>query len=166
MLALTLYEPWASLVAAGEKRIETRSWPTDYRGPLAIHASKKLTGNDLHFAILAIEDFDVLPERSAYLSDEPKVKDAFADTRGCVIATAMLAACLPIRDAWKSHRLWCPKQGELALSEQEMTFGNYAPSRYAWLLIDVRKLAEPIPATGALGLWEWRPPAGSLTEAA
>jgi activating signal cointegrator 1 len=41
MKALTLWQPWASLVAFGVKTIETRSWSTKYRGPLAIHAAKK-----------------------------------------------------------------------------------------------------------------------------
>ena len=40
MKALTLYQPWATLVAIGAKKIETRSWSTPYRGPLAIHAGK------------------------------------------------------------------------------------------------------------------------------
>lgn len=39
MKALTLYQPWAQLVALGVKSIETRSWSTSYRGPLAIHAA-------------------------------------------------------------------------------------------------------------------------------
>lgn len=38
--ALTLWQPWATLVAIGAKQIETRSWATAYRGPLAIHAAK------------------------------------------------------------------------------------------------------------------------------
>ena len=38
--AISLWQPWASLIALGGKKIETRSWPTKYRGPLAIHASK------------------------------------------------------------------------------------------------------------------------------
>ncbi len=38
MKALTVRQPWASLIAAGVKTIETRSWSTKYRGPLAIHA--------------------------------------------------------------------------------------------------------------------------------
>ena len=37
---LTLWEPWATLMAIGAKRIETRSWATRYRGPLAIHAAR------------------------------------------------------------------------------------------------------------------------------
>ena len=39
MKALTLHQPWASLIAIGAKKIETRSWATSYRGPLAIHAA-------------------------------------------------------------------------------------------------------------------------------
>ena len=41
MKALTLWQPWASLIAVGAKTIETRSWSTKYRGPLAIHAAKR-----------------------------------------------------------------------------------------------------------------------------
>jgi len=41
MKTLTLYEPWATLIRMGRKTIETRSWGTDYRGPLAIHAGKQ-----------------------------------------------------------------------------------------------------------------------------
>lgn len=44
MKALTLWQPWASLVALGVKTIETRSWSTKYRGPLAIHAAAKKPG--------------------------------------------------------------------------------------------------------------------------
>ena len=40
MKALTVWQPWASLIADGRKRYETRSWPTRHRGPLAIHAGK------------------------------------------------------------------------------------------------------------------------------
>ncbi len=41
MKAITLWQPWASLVAIGAKTIETRSWATSYRGPLAIHAAAR-----------------------------------------------------------------------------------------------------------------------------
>lgn len=42
LIAITLHQPWASLIAAGKKHYETRSWGTDYRGTIAIHAAKKL----------------------------------------------------------------------------------------------------------------------------
>ena len=49
MKALSLMEPWAALIAAGVKSIETRSWRTAYRGPLYIHASRaKVDQKDPH----------------------------------------------------------------------------------------------------------------------
>lgn len=40
MKALTILQPYAHLIASGQKRVENRDWPTRYRGPLAIHAGK------------------------------------------------------------------------------------------------------------------------------
>lgn len=42
MKALTLHQPWATLVALGVKSIETRSWTTSHRGPIAIHAARTM----------------------------------------------------------------------------------------------------------------------------
>ena len=43
--ALTIAQPWATLVAIGAKQIETRSWQTNYRGDIAIHAGKGLVAS-------------------------------------------------------------------------------------------------------------------------
>jgi hypothetical protein len=40
MKALSLTQPWASAIALGIKKWETRSWPTHHRGEVCIHASK------------------------------------------------------------------------------------------------------------------------------
>ena len=40
MKAISICQPWATLIAIGAKRFATRSWKTDYRGLLAIHAGK------------------------------------------------------------------------------------------------------------------------------
>lgn len=42
--ALTVRQPWASLIAAGRKVIEVRTWRTDHRGPIVIHAASAATG--------------------------------------------------------------------------------------------------------------------------
>jgi len=42
MKAITLWQPWATDMRRGLKLVETRSWPTDHRGPLAIHAGKQI----------------------------------------------------------------------------------------------------------------------------
>ena len=48
MKALSLRQPWASLIANGHKTIETRTWRTRYRGPLAIHASMRPYARPTH----------------------------------------------------------------------------------------------------------------------
>ena len=45
--AISLWEPWASLMATGAKTIETRGWATRHRGPLLICAAKRRVLRDL-----------------------------------------------------------------------------------------------------------------------
>jgi len=42
MKILSLLQPWAHLVASGAKDIENRNWPTRYRGPFLVHASRNI----------------------------------------------------------------------------------------------------------------------------
>lgn len=151
MKALTLTQPWASLMAMGAKRIETRSWFTLYRGPVAIHAArgfpawaKDLCSDDRFCEALGWEKL-----RLALDPDWYKEVRRRADSlpRGCILATGTLVGCL---------------QADLVphyvkpFTEQERAFGDYSMGRYAWLFDDVKPLAEPVPAYGALGLWEWK----------
>ena len=53
MKTLTFLQPWATLVALEAKRIETRSWRTSYRWPLAIHASKEMLSVPIFLLVLA-----------------------------------------------------------------------------------------------------------------
>lgn len=41
MRALSIMQPWAWLIVQGHKDVENRTWPTDFRGPVLIHAGKK-----------------------------------------------------------------------------------------------------------------------------
>lgn len=148
MKALSLTQPWATLVACGAKQIETRSWATRYRGPLAVHAAKGYPKWAREFAL------------------EPACYEAFrrrgaselwggqtGHPLGAVVALCRLAECIPTSSV-NFQALGVPEGLERA-------FGDYAPGRYAWILRDVKPLPEPIPAKGALGLWEWEFP--SLT---
>jgi hypothetical protein len=143
MKALSLTQPWATLVAIGAKRIETRSWATRYRGPLAIHASKGWSKEDS--ALIDIEPFRaaLYPNWIGRPSHMP---------RGFIIATARLVHVEPTWfGGYSSTRMPAPESAEFA-------FGDYSRGRFMWLLEDIVALADPIPARGALGLWEWTPP--------
>jgi len=41
MRALSVRQPWANMIAPGEKSIETRTWRTGYRGELLVVSSRK-----------------------------------------------------------------------------------------------------------------------------
>lgn len=157
MKALTLTEPYATLVAIGAKQIETRSWTTAYRGRIAIHAGKGLgpVGGKRGLMELCRQE----PFRSVLLSA------GFLGTPalplGCIVATARIVETGSLmRD--RSHSYIWNKAIDAwsAVSEQEAAFGDYTQGRWGFRLADVRPLAEPIPARGALGLWDWAPPEG------
>ena len=50
MKALTVKQPWATLILAGEKDVENRTRRTNYRGPLAIHVAKTASQPSGHLA--------------------------------------------------------------------------------------------------------------------
>lgn len=135
MKALTLTQPWATLVAIGAKQYETRSWRTAYRGPLAIHASK---------------DFPVWAR--VISGEEPPFRKALREAGipgwqslplGAIIATCELEHCVKITRDFEFP------------TGHEKSFGDFTLGRFAWGLSNVKLLRIPIPAKGALGLWEW-----------
>ncbi len=91
MKAITVWQPWASLLAIGAKQYETRSWATKYRGPIAIHAA-------------ALNPFKAIKPVPYNIADEMRralkakvILTESTDFRvlplGCIIATAELVNC-------------------------------------------------------------------------
>lgn len=154
MKAITLTQPWATLVAIGAKRIETRSWSTSYRGPLAIHAGKGLVpvGGKAGLWHQIMEN----PFYTTLVQAEVNFDHLLA-VRGHIVATCELRDVRPIGREQNGDAtiLADDMRSFTPILGNERAFGDYAPGRYAWLLADVTPLAEPIPARGALGLWEW-----------
>lgn len=153
MKALTLTQPWATLVAVGAKKIETRGWRTDYRGPLAIHAAKsfpmeaqRLCGHSPFFEALLAARWNARPLPT-----------------GVVLATCYLVDCLRVPWGERREIAMHADSGEpfsvvlFPPAEPERSFGDFTPGRYAWLLTEIKPLPEPVPARGSLGLWEWQP---------
>ncbi len=138
MRALTLTQPWSTLVALGEKRIETRSWSTNYRGPLAIHAAKGF------------------PRWARQLCADPAFIEALKSEplpMGVIVCTCRLVDCLPMEATGCLPGVF-EDYPELD-TRQEREFGDYSPGRWAWILEDVKRLPEPVPAKGKQGLWYW-----------
>ncbi len=141
MKAITLYQPWASAVALGLKQFETRSWSTGYRGPILIHAGKKIDWVLLQAILIRVRA--LAPDRAKELAEHSTIL-------GAIVAVAHLDAC------WATDRI----DDYGCVSELERCCGDFSPGRFAWLLEDVIRLADPIPCRGSQGLWD--PPAEVL----
>ena len=153
--ALTLHQPWASMIADGRKRYETRSWKPPaaiITGRIAIHAGANRQHRE--YARWWGYDFDRLPF-------------------GAVVCTAKVVA---------AHHIWLGPYGvhppgetlasvanDSLLSEADPCYiadagmidtdeyGDYSTGRWAWRLTDVEPVDPPVPARGRQGVWRWMP---------
>lgn len=139
MKTITLTQPWATLVTIMAKQIETRSWKTNYRGPLAIHAAKGFPKDAQALRKLA-------PFRQ-YL-------DGHNLPLGAIIATCNLIACVRIISVSCTFNAGILAGVTIPPNEPELSFGDYRPGRWAWILSDIQPLKNPLPAKGSLGLWD------------
>lgn len=188
MKAITLWQPWASLVAVGVKTIETRSWSTSYRGPIAIHAgARPLTprikreyyGIQPHAAYQSGLVHGPAGARVCNALDRAgyKAADGSDLPLGAVVATCTLTDVVPILDRFDSTlKFEHPAAFTRAIDDDvivaggdntlplrwpsQRPYGDFTPGRYAWLLDDIVRLDEPIPARGHQQLWNWSCPVG------
>lgn len=161
MKALTLLQPWASLIALGAKRFETRSWPTDHHGLLAIHASKRWHREVLEaFGASRASDWRHFPEWEAICA----ALVAGGYTRlaelptGAVLCVTRLTGCFATPYPGARRVDYPGAAVTLPPDPPESHFGDYSPGRYAWRLAPVLTLPAPIPTRGHQGLWDWTPP--------
>lgn len=127
---LSLMQPWAQLVVEGHKELETRSWTTKYRGELFIHASRKFFYADLE-----------LCKQDRFF--KKCIPDATVLKNGFIIGKVTLVDCIPVEEF----------NGKI--SKQEITFGDYRPGRWAWVLENPIVLPNPIETPGKLSVWEY-----------
>lgn len=152
MKILSLTQPWATLMAIGQKRIESRSWRTSYCGELAIHAAKGVApiGGKRAFLDLCLSE----PFHSVLSAHMQSLKvhtlDAYLAelSFGGIVCVVDLYACKSTNGEYGS----LPAPWVDGLSEQERAFGNYDPNRYGWWTENLRRLREPVACRGAQGL--------------
>ena len=126
--ALTISQPFASLIANGEKRFENRTWECLYRGQLAIHAGKG----------------------TQYLNR----KELAGYTTSAIVAVCRVIACIHVPSArdclahGKGHGHYCV--------EDLVDFASdpHFEGPFAIVLDDIAKLNMPIVISGKQGLWD------------
>lgn len=135
MRGLSIWEPYASLIALGHKQIETRGWATTHRGLVAIHANARRDTAQQRAHVWAQ---DVLRRH------EKRRLPEFEDLPwSSVVAIGELVYCLEIHE---DHYHLFP--------ELEHELGDIGEGRYAWVFQNVRPLTRPVRCRGMAGFWE------------
>jgi hypothetical protein len=137
--AISLTQPWATLMAMGWKRIETRSWSTNFRGWIAIHAAMGFP-----------------PAARALCAREPFAETLFLCghagrdhlPRGQILAVVEVVGCR--------------RASHVGVHALELAFGDYSTGRWCFLTAGVRRLREPLIVKGAQRIWRLPAP---ITEA-
>ncbi len=129
MKVLTIKEPFATLIKNKVKYIETRSWKTNYRGELYIHAG--------------------LSKISKEVKERPGLSELYNESElsyGYIICKCNLVDCVYMTEEF------IKKTKEENLNN--FIAGHYEVGRYAWLLQDI-EVIKPIEAKGQLGIWNY-----------
>lgn len=124
--AITVWQPWASLIVHGFKQYETRRWRTSHRGLLAIHAAKRAAKSH-EFTLYD----DLL--RQAGLSHP-----SFLRT-GEIIGFVELEGIF--------------RASDVCVDARELDVGDFAHDRWAWKLTNRKRLIRGIKARGQRGIW-------------
>jgi ASCH domain len=132
MLGLTLWQPWASLIAAGIKRVENRSWSRDNIAGqrIAIHAG-------LAWDTSALDSFLHRPYPFADICAQAR------NVKGAIVCTVLVTGFVTKHDI----RLPSTVPAEIA---------EWFSGPIGWVLDEVRSFA-PIRCKGAQGLWRVPP---------
>lgn len=129
MRVLTIREPYATLIKNGVKYIETRSWKTNYRGELYIHAG-----------ISKIDIEDKSNKKLCRLYDKDELM------YGYIICKCTLVDCVYMTDDFIKY--------ECEHNYNNFISGRYEVGRYAWILSNI-EVITPIKAKGKLGIWSY-----------
>lgn len=132
MKAISLWQPWASLIGRG-KTTETRSWccRLPRNALLAIHAAK-------NFPREAQELCFQEPFRTALVAAGFETPGSLP--RGCIVAVCAVVGCSPTV--------------AIQTTDLDRAFGDFSPGRWGWLLGGITILPQPVPFRGAMGLFD------------
>ena len=135
--AITLLQPWASLMAAGVKTIETRSRRTSYRGWVAVHSSARNPARE--------------PLSGRLLELTRALPGPHPCPLGLLLCVVELYDCKPVEEVRRD------------ISPDEYACGGYSNGRWAYLTRNVRRLRVPFAVRGMQSI-PWKLAAPILEE--
>ena len=141
MKALSIWQPWASLIAVGAKHYETRGWqpPRKMIGQrVAIQAARSLHG-------FAIADGD------------PQLTSIVQRVCGCTprqLPIGVIVATAMVYDVRRAEDLTDNAKLGLCIDDTERHLGDYTAGRFGWRLTSIRRLTNPVKCMGKQCLFD------------
>jgi hypothetical protein len=128
MIAIALWQPYATLMAIGAKQYETRHWWTDVRGPVLIYAAKKQSVDQLQ--LFYAEPFYSHLSKAGYRHWEQ-------------LPFGALVSRHDLKDVYQTDTVKRIQEGQGNFDE--IAFGDYSPGRFAFHMPLIERFPEPIP---------------------
>lgn len=161
MKCLSLWEPWALLLVAGSKKVETRGWRMLHRGPLLIHAAKHW--NTELYELCRTEPFKSTLRDLGITMPIPtargKIPMPLAMPFGAIIGRVDVVDCFATEDCLGTLEEQVTKSRDargkpvLRLTAKERAFGDYSAGRFAFLCANQVRYASPFPYRGEQGIF-------------
>ncbi len=123
MKVLTIRQPWATLIMQKNKRFEFRSWKTNYRGEVLIHAGKTL-------------DKEAADRLKKYLPNELPL--------GKILGKVTITDCIPMSEEFAKM---------LSKENSDIYTSHSFSNNYGFKIENVEVFDVPIEAKGQLGFW-------------
>lgn len=136
MKAITVKQPWASLIVEGIKDIENRTWKTNFRGRVLIHA-----GMARQRSMQLLLTTEQLIEKGKRL-DMYKTDFDVSFPKGVIIGSVEIVGCVINHPS-----IWAEKSNEFMLQRGKPI--------YNWVLANPIKFDKPIPCKGKLSFWDY-----------
>ena len=167
--AITLHEPWASLIASGHKNVETRSWKPPWAvigQRIAVHAAKRRP-KQWDLDLMQGLGRDELPDGYDFGFDGEPVP-TLGVPLGLVLATVVLADAVEIYELKEDDSVDYLRGDVIAIGKSVVSgglsgvqvdrYGDFTVGRWMWVLEDLQRLEVPVGAVGRQGFWEWEAP--------
>lgn len=153
--AISLTQPWASLMAIGVKRNETRSWANNYKGDIAICATKEFWRDRVpDYASNALVWLWVHRDKFPPANDVQELYNHLPF--GKVVCVVEKTGCISTNDDNGDDR---------SLNAMELELGDYSRNRFYYPTQNCRRLTTPIAVRGAQGLFSLPPDVEALVRA-
>jgi len=154
MKALTIWQPWASLIIILAKPFEFRRWSFADKPNLAKLVGQRIVIHAGARQPRAIELEDILARiRAGESALLPHAKMFVEWQLSALRETKKIAA--PVSAALGTAVIGQPIRVVDLFADQVADSDRLDQHMYAWPLTDVRQFPEPIPAAGAQGFWNW-----------